>query len=255
MDDSQIRPGEIKGAGNWSPANSDGTYNGPMPAEEGLIQSRNTMSVRIGNMAGLSAVQQTASAVGLGDIPAVPSVYIGSFEATLRDLTTAYTVFPNEGVHRQTYIIERIDDADGNVLYQAPHITAPTPGLAPQTCDTVSAVLQKVLDHGTAATARTMGFNKIAAGKTGTTNDYKDAWFVGYTKSLTCGVWVGLDQPDPIMPHGYGSALALPIWVDVMNAASNQRYPATPLPVSQGLPPRIHRIQASKLCHRASSGH
>lgn len=236
VDDSQIRPGEIKGAGDWNPANSDGVYNGPMPAQEGLIQSRNTMSVRVGNMAGIPAVQQTANAVGLGSIPAVPSIYIGSFETTLRDLTTAYTILANEGIHRQTYIIERVDDGDGNVIYRAPHITAPTPGLSPQTCDTVSAVLQQVFDHGTAATARSMGFNKIAAGKTGTTNDYKDAWFVGYTRSLTCGVWVGLDHPDVIMPRGYGSALALPIWVDVMNAAPNQRYPAGPFPVAPANP-------------------
>jgi len=183
-------------------------------------------------------VQQTAEAAGLGKIPGVPSIYIGAFDTTLRDLTTAYTIFPNEGVHRQTYIIERVDNSDGDVLYQAPHITAqaPSPALSPQNCDTVTGVLEQVLDHGTAATARTRGFTKIAAGKTGTTNDYKDAWFVGYTKSLTCGVWVGLDQPETIMPHGYGSALALPIWVDVMNAASNQRYPATPLPVSQPAP-------------------
>ena len=237
VDDSQIRPGEIRGAGNWSPANSDGTYHGPMPAAEGLIQSRNTMSVRVGNMAGIGAVQQTAEAVGLGKIPDVPAIYIGAFDTTLRDLTTAYTIIPNEGIHRQTYIIERVDDSDGNVIYRAPHITAPAPGLSPQTCDTVSAVLQQVLDRGTAAASRSLGFNKIAAGKTGTTNDYKDAWFVGYTKSLTCGVWVGLDQPETIMPRGYGSALALPIWVDVMNAASSQRYPATPLPVSAAAPP------------------
>lgn len=229
IDDSQIRSGEIRGAGNWSPANSDGTYQGPMPAEEGLIQSRNTMSVRVGNIAGIGPVQQTAESVGLGKIPGVPSIYIGAFETTLRDLVTAYTVFPNEGVHRQTYIIERVDDADGNILYQAPHITAKS-AVSAQTCDLTTSILQKVLDHGTAAASRSLGFNKIAAGKTGTTNDYKDAWFVGYTKSLTCGVWVGLDQPETIMPRGYGSALALPIWVDVMNAAPASRYPSNAFP-------------------------
>lgn len=236
VDDSQIRPGDLQGGGNWSPANSDGTYKGLLPAEEGLIQSRNTMSARVGNMAGISAVQTTAEAVGLGKIPAVPAIFLGSFETTVRDLTTAYMVFPNEGLHKQTYIIERVDDSDGNVLYQAPHIVAAQPAILPRISDMVSTVLQKVLDHGTAAGARSMGFTKIAAGKTGTTNEYHDAWFVGYTKSLTCGVWVGLDQPETIMSHGYGSALALPIWVDVMNAASSQRYPATALPTYQPSP-------------------
>jgi len=236
VDDSQIRPGELRGGGSWSPANSDGTYKGLMPAEEGLIQSRNTMSARIGNMAGISAVQKTAEAVGLGKIPGGAAIYIGSFETTVRDLTAAFTIFPNEGMHKQTYIIERVDDNDGNVLYQAPHIVAAEPAIAPRIADTVSTIMQKVLERGTAAGARSLGFNKPAAGKTGTTNDYRDAWFVGYTQSLTCGVWVGLDQPETIIPHGYGSALALPIWVDVMNAASSQRYPAPPLPIYQPAP-------------------
>jgi penicillin-binding protein 1A len=201
-----------------------------------LIQSRNTMSARVGNVAGISAVQETASAVGLGKIPNVPSIYLGSFETTLKDLTTAYTVFPNQGVHQQTYIIERIDDNDGNVIYQAPHITAAQPAIPPQITSMVSSILQQVLDRGTGAGARSMGFNKPAAGKTGTTNDYHDAWFVGYTHSLTCGVWVGLDQPQTIMARGYGAALALPIWVDIMNSASSRRYPATALPVIQSIP-------------------
>jgi len=85
--------------------------------------------------------------------------------------------------------------------------------------------MTQVLQHGTAASARSLGWTKPAAGKTGTTNDYHDAWFVGYTKSLTCGVWVGLDQPQTIIAKGYGAALALPIWIDVMNAAPSQRYP------------------------------
>lgn len=236
IDDSPIRPGEIRGAGNWNPSNSDGTNKGMMPAQEGLIQSRNTMSVRIGNIAGIPAVQAIAAGVGLGKIPAVPAIYIGSFETTLRDLTTAYTIFPNQGIHKQTYIIERIDDGYGDVLYQAPHITTPAPAIPPQICGEITGVLQQVLDHGTAAASRSLGFNKIAAGKTGTTNDYRDAWFVGYTKSLTCGVWVGLDKPETIIAHGYGSALALPIWVEAMNAASSQRYPATSLPVYQAPP-------------------
>lgn len=232
VDDSPLHPGDVRGAQGWNPANSDGTYKGLLPAEEGLIQSRNTMSARIGNMAGIGAVQRIAESAGIGKIPHVPSIYLGAFEVTLKDLTTAYTVFPNGGVHQLAYIIERIDDGDGNVLYLANH-SAP-PAIAPGICAEITGILQKVLERGTAAGARSLGFDKPAAGKTGTTNDYRDAWFVGYTRSLTCGVWVGLDQPETIMPHGYGSALALPIWVDVMNAASSQRYPAQPLPAYRG---------------------
>jgi len=80
-----------------------------------------------------------------------------------------------------------------------------------------SELMEDVLTRGTAASARSLGFKLPAAGKTGTTNDYKDAWFLGYTNTLTCGVWVGFDQPTTIIPHGYGAALALPVWTQVMN--------------------------------------
>ena len=93
----------------------------------------------------------------------------------------------------------------------------------------MTAVMREVLEHGTAAAARALGWTRPAAGKTGTTNDYHDAWFVGYTRSLTCGVWVGFDIPQTIAARGYGAALALPIWVEAMNAAPPQRYPATDL--------------------------
>jgi penicillin-binding protein 1A len=227
IDDGPIRPGELRTVSNWRPENSDGTYHGEMPAAEGLIQSRNTMSVRVGDYAGLDAIQRVASAVGLGAIPSEPSIYLGAFEETLRDVTAAYTVFPNSGVRKQAYIVERIDDADGQILYRAAHITAPA--LSPGLTGEMTTVMEAVLEHGTAAGARTLGWTRPAAGKTGTTNDYKDAWFVGYTRSLTCGVWVGFDRPQQIAPRGYGAALALPIWVEAMNAAPPQRYPAPDL--------------------------
>jgi len=223
--DAQIDDGPIR-IGNWRPSNSDGTFHGPMPVREGLIQSRNTMSVRVGNYAGIEEVQRVAVAAGLGNIPHFPSVYLGTFETTLKDLTSAYTIFPNNGTRRQPYLIERIDDSDGTVLYRAAHISAPA--LSPRICPLMTAILTQVLDHGTAANARSLGFNKPAAGKTGTTNEFRDAWFVGYTRSLTCGVWVGLDKPATIVSKGYGSALALPIWTEVVNAASDKKYPSPP---------------------------
>ena len=226
VSDGPIEPGEIQGAGNWAPGNSDGTYGGIQPVSYGLVHSRNTMSVRVGQLAGMDDVQKIATTLGLGEnIPRGPAIYIGSFETNLKDLTAAYTVFPNAGVRKQAYIIERIDDADHNPIYRAAHVTAPAvdPGSAWMT----SQLMEQVMTSGTAASAKSLGFKWPAAGKTGTTNDYKDAWFVGYTSALTCGVWVGFDQPQTIMARGYGSALALPIWTQVMNKAA-QRYPARP---------------------------
>ena len=133
ISDGPIQPGEIDGAGTWSPGNSDGTYGGVMPCSYGLIHSRNTMSVRVGQVAGLDTIQKVANDLGIAqNIPRGPASYIGSFESNLKDLTSAYTVFPNAGVRRQAYIIERIDDQRHKPIYLAAHISSPAvdPGAA-----------------------------------------------------------------------------------------------------------------------------
>ena len=224
ISDEAIGRGEIAGAPNWTPDNSDDKYGGLLPAEEGLIRSRNTMTVRIGERAGLEAVQKLAAAVGLDDMPLAPVSYIGTFGATLKDLVTAYSTLVNDGTRRQSYIIERIDNADGDVIYRASHVKFQA--IPPDVARTTTSVLAKVFERGTAAAAKDLGWKNPAAGKTGTTNDYHDAWFVGYTTSLTCGVWIGLDKPATIVPRGYGATLALPVWVDVMKRAAPDRYPA-----------------------------
>jgi penicillin-binding protein 1A len=227
ISDGPIQPGEIEGAGNWSPGNSDGTYGGIFACSYGLIHSRNTMSVRVGQFAGLDSVQNVANTLGLSQkAPHGPAIYIGSFETNLKDLAAAYSVFPNAGVRKQAYIIERIDNQQHHPIYRAAHIS--TPALDPSAAWMTSQLMEQVLTRGTAASARSLGFKLPAAGKTGTTNDYKDAWFLGYTNTLTCGVWVGFDQPTTIIPHGYGAALALPVWTQVMNKAAD-RYPAEQL--------------------------
>ncbi|HEY2139338.1 MAG TPA: PBP1A family penicillin-binding protein [Chthoniobacterales bacterium] len=249
ISDGPIEPGEIQGAGNWAPGNSDGTYGGIQPVSYGLIHSRNTMSVRVGEIAGLDDVQKIAMTLGLGqNIPHGPAIYIGSFETDLKDLTAAYTVFPNAGVRKQAYIIERIDDADHNPIYRAAHVSVPA--LDPSAAWMTSELMEQVLVSGTAASAKSLGFKLPAAGKTGTTNDYKDAWFVGYTNAITCGVWVGFDQPQTIMAHGYGAALALPVWTQVMTKAA-QRYPAEPL---QAPMPLSRAVVCSISNHLATSG-
>src|SRR5205809_2685090 len=249
ISDGPIQPGEIDGAGNWSPANSDGTYGGTMPCSYGLVHSRNTMSVRVGQFAGLDAVQKIANNLGIAqNVPHGPATYIGSFETNLKDLTAGYTVFPNAGVRKQAYIIERIDDQQHKPIYLAAHISSQSidPGAAWMT----SQVMEDVLTKGTAASARSLGFKLPAAGKTGTTNDYKDAWFVGYTSALTCGVWVGFDQPVTIVPRGYGAALALPVWTQVMTKAAT-RYPAHELDATR---PLVRAAVCSISNHLATTG-
>jgi penicillin-binding protein, 1A family len=258
ISDGPIQPGEIDGAGNWAPGNSDGTYGGIQPASYGLIHSRNTMSVRVGQFAGIDQVQKVATNLNLGDkIPHGPAIYIGAFETNLKDLTAAYTIFPNAGVRKQSYIIERIDDQEHNPIYRAAHISVPAldPGAAWMT----SELMEQVITRGTAAAARSsLGLRVPAAGKTGTTNDYKDAWFVGYTTTLTCGVWVGFDQPTTIIPRGYGAALALPVWVQVMNKSA-ARYPAQPfqptMPLARATVCSISNQLATTGCEDAATAY
>ncbi len=257
VDDGPIGRGEIRGAAGWTPGNSDGTYKGPLRAEEGLILSRNTMSVRVGERAGLDEVARVAAAVGLENVPKVPSAYLGAIEGNVLEVTSAYAVFANSGVRRQSYIIERIDDADGETIYRAAHIQ--TQALDPGVSWMVTGALTKVLERGTAASAQKLGFSKPAAGKTGTNDDYHDAWFVGYTTALTCGVWVGLDTPQTIAPRGYGSTLALPVWVGVMNGASPQRYPARafppPVPLRRVTVCAVSNELATAGCDRAGTAY
>src|SRR5947209_5891608 len=150
ISDAPIQPGEIEGAGNWSPGNSDGTYGGVQPCSYGLIHSRNTMSVRVGQFAGLDSVQKVATTLGLAqNVSRGPAIYIGSFETNLKDLTTAYSVFPNSGVRKQAYIIERIDNQQHQPIYRAAHISAPA--LDPSAAWMTSKLMEDVLNRGPAA--------------------------------------------------------------------------------------------------------
>lgn len=241
INDGPIQDSELANEPHWNPANSDRKYGGVMPAEVGLIRSRNTMSIRVGELAGLEDVIKKAAQLGLNNhIPFYPTVYLGAFETDLRTLTSAYTVFPNNGVLHHPYFIERIDDADGQILYVAQH-EEEQPVLKPGVAWLVSTILEKVVQTGTAGQAQALGFNKPAGGKTGTTNFYKDAWFIGYTTSLTCGVWVGMDNNSSIKEGGYGATLALPIWCQVMNKADANTYPALPFKSPEPL-------QRARLC-------
>jgi penicillin-binding protein 1A len=257
IDDGPIGRGEIRGAANWTPGNSDGKYGGNLRAEDGLVLSRNTMSVRVGERAGLDEVARVSAAMGIEGVPKFPGSYLGTMEANVLTVTSAYSVFANHGMRRQSYIIERIDDADGETIYRAAHIE--TRALDPAVSWMVTGALTKVLERGTAASAQKLGFTKPAAGKTGTNDDYHDAWFVGYTTSLTCGVWVGLDTPETIMARGYGSTLALPVWVGVMNAAPPQRYPArafqAPVPLRRVSVCSISNELATAGCERAGTAY
>ncbi|MFQ3578464.1 MAG: PBP1A family penicillin-binding protein [Verrucomicrobiia bacterium] len=227
ISDGRIQPGEVKGASGWNPGNADGKFTGDHPAETGLIRSRNTMSVRVGEFAGLESVARIGERAGVAAvIPRHPSLYLGAFETTPKELTWAFTAFPNAGMRRPITLIQRVESGDGELIFAGSEGAVPV--MEQGSAWLVLDGLQKVMKRGTAARARAIGWDKPSGGKTGTTNDFRDAWFVGFTQTLTCGVWVGLDEPKPIMNRGYGSTLALPIWVETMKAADEAFYPTEP---------------------------
>jgi len=225
VSDARIGRGEIPRAlGHYDPSNSDGHYGGDIRVSDALVHSRNTATVRVGLRTGLDAIADTMERAGLArPVPRYPSICLGSFETTLKNLTAAYTAFADDGIRMQPWLIEKVVDSEGMVLFKA------TQGrirfLDKQASDMTAKIMEDVVTRGTAANARALGLRQHAAGKTGTTDQFRDAWFVGFTRSLTCGVWVGFDKPQTILPGGYGADLALPIWVDVIQAASGRRYP------------------------------
>jgi len=225
ISDGPIRHGEIKGAPNWKPKNSDGKFGEMHPVSYGLIRSRNTMSVRVGNYAGVAKVKDVSKTAGFGKaMPENPASFLGSWEASPWEVATAYTIFPNDGVRHRPFLISEIRDKSNNILYATPDL--PYQAASTGSAWSVSKILKEVATTGTAASMKTLGFDKPAAGKTGTTNEFKDAWFAGYTSSLTCAVWVGFDTPKKTISGGYGSTLSLPVWVDIMKTADRLGYKA-----------------------------
>lgn len=235
----------------WSPQNSDGTFTGLQPAAIGLIRSRNTMSIRVGMIAGMNNVQSLSRALKIGDIPNSPVAFLGAFESSPITLTSAYSTLAAKGFNFAPYLINRIENAEGEVLFNyEPHGAS----IFPESVSWVTSdIMGKVMDEGTGAGARRAGYKAPAYGKTGTTNDYKDAWFVGYSDKITTGVWVGLDQPKTIMNKGYGSTLALPVWTEVMKEAETAGFAAAKLPIPPNTKPTLICRECGDIANRKTT--
>jgi penicillin-binding protein 1A len=167
-------------------------------------------------------VLRLASDVGLHDMPDVPSLSLGTGLVTPLDLTTAYSAFPNGGYAVRPRGIARVIDADGGVAYDNP--VKEERVISEQVAFQMVSMLQDVIDRGTGSAARTTyGIRFPVGGKTGTTDQFKDAWFVGFTNNVVAGVWVGEDQPASIGREAYGARYALPIWSEFIKAAARRR--------------------------------
>ena len=203
--------------GAWVPEDEHSTA-GAMTMRTALKTSSNRAAVRMLQDLGIRKAVDYAQRVGVGTMPSVPSLALGAGEVTLESLTTAYSVFAAGGLRRTPIYVRRVEDQAGQVLFEAPYISQQV--ITPQTAYLMTNMLADVVDHGTAWRARQLGFKLPAAGKTGTTNEYRDAWFVGFTPRLVSGVWIGFDQPQTIMGGGYAAEVAVPLWAGFMRKAT-----------------------------------
>ncbi|MEO7136037.1 MAG: PBP1A family penicillin-binding protein, partial [Vicinamibacterales bacterium] len=188
-----------------------------------LVHSSNRAAVHLLQRVGLSATIDLANRVGLESMPAVPSLALGTGEVSLLNLTSAYTSFANGGVLQPPVFVTRIEDAEGRVIYRGDSVGRRV--LSESTAYLMASMLLDVVNHGTGYSARQSGFALPAGGKTGSTDDHADAWFVGFTPHLAAGVWVGFDQPQQIMRRGFASVVAVPAWAGFMKAATTGNEP------------------------------
>ena len=213
-----------QGPDEWAPRNAGGDVPDAVTLREALLESNNRAATVLQQRVGTRAVLRLANHAGLENMPDVPSLSLGTGLVTPLDLTAAFAMFANGGFAVTPRGVVRIVDADGGAAFEGP--VRSERALSPETAYQMTAMLSDVLDRGTGAAARRWGVQFPSGGKTGTTNDFKDAWFVGFSSSIAVGVWVGFDQPKTIGRNAYGSRYALPIWSDFMRRASRIRRPA-----------------------------
>src|SRR5687768_4942871 len=210
--------------GAWIPEDEH-SVGSAMTVRSALRTSSNRAAVRMLEEVGIDRTVQQARKMGMGNVPSVPSLALGSGEVTLMAMTSAYAAFADQGLLRPATFIRRVEDADGNVLFDVKHAAEQV--VSPRTAFLMTSMLADVVNYGTAYKARQEGFTHPAAGKTGTTNDYVDAWFVGFTPHLVTGVWVGFDKPRTIIANGFAGELAVPMWARFMKQATATDKPDT----------------------------
>ncbi len=207
---------------NWSPENFTRSFQGPVTMRNALAQSLNIPTIRLLEKVGVDEAIRYSKKFGIkSPLGHYLSLALGSSDVTLFELTSAYTVFANHGVRIGPVSILTIADSSGRVLYA--NDAMPEQVVKAETAFLTTNLLRGAIERGTGWKARALG--RPAAGKTGTTNDYRDAWFIGYTPGLVSGVWVGYDDHRSIGPKETGARAALPIWLEFMKKAHAGREP------------------------------
>jgi penicillin-binding protein 1A len=224
--------------GEWGPEAEDNRYEGAITARQALARSKNGATVRIGMNVGLDNVLQLCRTAGIrSTLRPYPATFLGSSEVTPAELALAYTIFPNGGWRPiAPHILERIEEKDGTVWHAQREHASRQNVIKSETACEVHSCLVDALESGTGKDARAkFGLKRIpAAGKTGTAYDFTDALFAGYDSNFTCAVWAGFDKPQKIYRGAFGRELALPVWVETMNAAA-EHYPPRPIKRPAGL--------------------
>jgi len=214
LDDSPIR--YVSAGKVWAPENYDGKFRGPVTLEQALAESINVPTIRLLEQLGVKPVIEAARRAGIqSPLPQDLTLALGSGDVTLLELTAAYGTFANQGVRMDPLMVRYVTDTQGRLVEE--NVPQGREALDPTVTAGLTQMLRGVVEHGTGIAARVL--ERPVAGKTGTTNDFSNAWFVGYTPSIVAGVWVGHDRPRSLGYEETGARAALPIWVGVMRAA------------------------------------
>lgn len=218
-----VIPPSYPGGKSWAPRNYEGDYMGPISFSTALAKSRNVVSVRILESIGVAYARDYATRFGFppDQIPPYPTMVLGVGSFTPLQMAAAYSVFANGGYRVVPYFIDRIIDSKGNLVHQAhPGHTSQAPVIDPRNAFLMTNVMRDVIEYGTGARAASLGRHDLA-GKTGSTNNYVDAWFDGYNPELVATAWIGFDHPHSLGRGEVGARAALPIWMDYMGKALN----------------------------------
>ncbi|HEX6589118.1 MAG TPA: PBP1A family penicillin-binding protein [Longimicrobiales bacterium] len=214
LEDRPIRM-TLSGGRVWSPGNYGDSYAGQLTMRDALVQSKNVATVMLAQQVGVGSVLRTAHSMGIeSELPNVPAVVLGAGEVTLLEMVGAYAAFATLGDRPTPHFVERIEDRDGNVVWTRE--TRVQRVIDPAVAFIITDILRDVVDRGTATAVRGAGYRGVAAGKTGTTNDNSDVWFMGFTPEAVGGIWIGFDEPTPIVRGATGGSIAAPVWARVM---------------------------------------
>jgi penicillin-binding protein 1A len=222
----------------WAPRNAEGEGATELTLRAALMESNNLAAVDLQQRVGTGAVLRLASNAGLDNLPDVPSLALGTGLVSPLELTAAYSMFPGGGEVVNPRGLISVVDANGEEVFSQEVRRRRV--LSEPVAYQMLSMLRDVVDRGTGTSARSLGVRGPIAGKTGTTNEYHDAWFVGFSNNLVAGVWVGFDTPAPIGRQAYAARIAVPIWADFMKRAARSR-PPKPFVIPAGL-------RAEELC-------